>query len=1725
MLKNLRKIFGMGVVIACLLSLFPQSVTGAPAIELSPDTGIVGTQVIVNGTGFSSNVMVSIYWEDETYPLNTTQTTPTGTFSLTIGIPQSVAGRHTVLAKDANGNKATAQFTVIPSLTISQGSGYVGNSVTVTLHGYAGNVWVTLYWDGIPWLSVPTTNVGSAQKSTQIPELNGGYHILSGTDENGNTASAQFLVLSNITLSPQQGSYGEIVMVEGTGFAQTAEVELTMNSTYLATAYTNDKGSFTALFSVPELPGCPHEVVARDTSGNIALASFQILPSLRLNKYAGFVGETLSLSGFGYTAGKNLTVFWDNLQIPTNPPVVTALPTGSFTCEISVPFTPYGSHMLTAKDEVELNKSVTFSVSPRISVTPDHGLPGCPALVNGTGFGANLSVDIIWDYGLQSQQMLGSTTTNETGAFSHPVQIPQGTNGIHTITAKDWQGHLAQTPFTLGPSLSLSKTTGTVGTPIDVSGYTFTPGANVSLFWDGGFIGQARTDTSGDFTYSFSIPPSQYGFHTISAIDEYNVSATASFFVEPDVDVLPDSGTVGSITTIIGTGFSGNSIAFIYWDGANTYRSERTDAQGSFMLVFTVPEAPYGTHTIEVRDSTGVAASTEYAIYPSISLSKSAGHVGEPFSVYCYGFASHSLVTLVWDNVSTPYHNLTTDKGTSEISANVPAALAGSHELYVYDSNLHAVQPLTFTVLPLDAPIPFSPSGFVNSTDVMLSWSAVQNASFYRGQISTEPAFTTNVSGFYTPSLNFEITGLSHGVKYFWRVRTVDGAGNEGSYSAPLNFTVDIVPPSSSLTGPVYANTNSFTLQYTADDDVSGVSTVKLYYSFNTTEFEFYAQSSLSSGAFRFYPIHGDGVYRFYTVAEDNGGNRELVSGAKHTVILDTTTPTAFVSQLPAVVATRTIELNVIAGDTGSGVSHFMIYYSTDEGLTWEFYGNYSNTPVEFTATREGKYLFQAVGVDYAGNVENFGFAEAWTFFDFTGPTLWASVEGTLGNNGWYLSPVTVALYASDATATTIYYSLDSGNWTLYTAPFIVADDGVHTLACHAVDAAGNSNFSLNLVIRIDRTPPVTQHTPVLEWYNISHVTINFTANDGASGVKFTKVRIDNGEWITLSTGSGTAPLTVFGNGNHTLRYYSVDIAGNAEQEQEFCVRIDGLPPTTTHMLSGTQGKNGWFLSSVTLELVSLDTLSGVASAYYSIDNSSFREYTKAVEIGAEGIHLIEYYAVDVAGNVEVKRSVTVKIDTTMPTSTISPLEGWCRTLPLNLTIAAEDTGSGLYAVYYSINDLPWVRDSSISLNASGIYTIRFYAVDIAGNVEDVNHVVLKIDAEAPKTVYRVEGSSIQNGWFGSSVIVSLSAEDMWSGVAAIMFSVDGSIFFRYTGPIFIEGDGVHILKFYATDNAGNTEELHTLTICIDSTPPETTANASSDWYSKLPVVIGLAGVDANSGVANTWYRVDGGEWRNGTELTLNEDGIHTVEFYSVDIAGNREMLHTITVRIDTLAPVLQVKGLPLENETVCGTLYVSFEVNDISGVARAKYLFEGVSNLLYSSTNLYSFEIETKSWSDGPKTIVIEVTDNAGHTTRIARSFRIDNTPPTISSMAPSDGGVVQGEVTLIFILADEDKISEVHVYMDGKPVSFEREGNTVRYHWKTTPGDNGIHVVTIYVKDAAGNQKVYEKRFSVNNPDLTPYMATLFLIGGLCAAGAVIMSTRKQRKKVKLEKKEVKE
>jgi hypothetical protein len=81
-----------------------------------------------------------------------------------------------------------------------------------------------------------------------------------------------------------------------------------------------------------------------------------------------------------------------------------------------------------------------------------------------------------------------------------------------------------------------------------------------------------------------------------------------------------------------------------------------------------------------------------------------------------------------------------------------------------------------------------------------------------------------------------------------------------------------------------------------------------------------------------------------------------------------------------------------------------------------------------------------------------------------------------------------------------------------------------------------------------DTTPPVTTITltgTIQGGVYIDDVTATLHATDDMSGVNYTKYKIDNGEWDIYS-----APVVIRGNGQHTIYYYSMDVAGNQETEK-----------------------------------------------------------------------------------------------------------------------------------------------------------------------------------------------------------------------------------------------------------------------------------------------------------------------------------------------------------------------------------------------------------------------------------------------------------------------------------------------------------------------------------------------------------------------------------------------
>jgi DNA-binding beta-propeller fold protein YncE len=98
-----------------------------------------------------------------------------------------------------------------------------------------------------------------------------------------------------------------------------------------------------------------------------------------------------------------------------------------------------------------------------------------------------------------------------------------------------------------------------------------------------------------------------------------------------------------------------------------------------------------------------------------------------------------------------------------------------------------------------------------------------------------------------------------------------------------------------------------------------------------------------------------------------------------------------------------------------------------------------------------------------------------------------------------------------------------------------------------------------------------------------------------------------------------------------------------------------------------------------------------------------------------------------------------------------------------------------------------------------------------------------------------------------------------------------------------------------------------------DSRPPETAIRCDhlDAWTNASPVSFTLEATDGpgGSGVANTYYRLNGGETMaySTDAVHVSAEGTTAVSFWSVDEAGNTETAKTATIRIDTTPPTIDI--------------------------------------------------------------------------------------------------------------------------------------------------------------------------------------------------------------------------
>jgi len=327
---------------------------------------------------------------------------------------------------------------------------------------------------------------------------------------------------------------------------------------------------------------------------------------------------------------------------------------------------------------------------------------------------------------------------------------------------------------------------------------------------------------------------------------------------------------------------------------------------------------------------------------------------------------------------------------------------------------------------------------------------------------------------------------------------------------------------------------------------------------------------------------------------------------------------------------------------------------------------------------------------------------------------------------------------------------------------------------------------------------------------------VTLAASDATSGLLSTQYRVDGGAWQAYAN-----PVTVSGDGEHRVEFYSTDTAGNVEPLQAVSFRIDTTAPATEAFLSGPLGGGGWYTGLVVVTLVAADASSGVDLTEFRVDGGSWQAYAEPVEVAGDGTHTVEYRSTDVAGVDEGSQSVVFDVDATPPATVAVPVgtvgDNQWFTGPVAVALVTVDAGSGVAVAEYRLDDSPWQAFTApITVTGDGVHVLGYRATDVAGNVEPLGRTYVSIDTTAPATTPSLLGQRPADV-YTSHVVVELGASDATSGVSFTEVRVDGGAWQPYTGAFRVTADGAHTVEYRSTDQAGNQEAVKSMTFRIDT--------------------------------------------------------------------------------------------------------------------------------------------------------------------------------------------------------------------------------------------------------------------------------------------------------------------
>ena len=280
-----------------------------------------------------------------------------------------------------------------------------------------------------------------------------------------------------------------------------------------------------------------------------------------------------------------------------------------------------------------------------------------------------------------------------------------------------------------------------------------------------------------------------------------------------------------------------------------------------------------------------------------------------------------------------------------------------------------------------------------------------------------------------------------------------------------------------------------------------------------------------------------------------------------------------------------------------------------------------------------------------------------------------------------------------------------------------------------------------------------------------------------------------------------------------------------------------------------------------------------------------------------------------------------IKVDKIAPTAMIDvrdPDFGVWYNHSVPVTFGGNDEGSGLFSVQYRLNGGSWSNADELTYAAEAISLLEWRAVDNAGNYGDIGSMTLRLDTRGSYIMIGVSDLD-EDSWANDSVILTYSLVKQGPANETVYYRVNGGEWTVVVGNAYFNESGEYNLEVRTVDEANNTyplvSEAH---FWIDRLLPVSVLNItgltdSPNAYLNS-VMIDIEGTDEGKGLDRCMYRIGNGTWREiAAPFSLTQAGVYTLEYYSVDLVGNREETRVLNLTVKAAYVPGQVIGLTTE--------------------------------------------------------------------------------------------------------------------------------------------------------------------------------------------------------------------